>query len=116
MSCASYVPHARARLTSPFTFGGPAVFFGRARLYADCVELSGWQWRGRYRRRIPLDHILQVDVPSEDELLLWLINGRTIRLGIGRALEWKEFLQERPATDATQKPRSRWPPSIFLII
>ena len=84
-----------ARMMSPFTFGGPPLVLARARLYDDRLELSGWQWRGRFRRRIPLDHILQVDVPGDDELLLWLVNGRTIRLGISRAHEWKNVLIEQ---------------------
>lgn len=86
------MPESRARLTSPFTFGGPTLFLARARLYADHVELSGWRLRGRYRRRIPLGHILQVDVPNAEELLLWLANGQTLRLGIPHARAWRDTM------------------------
>lgn len=89
-----------AHLTSPFTFGGPVLWLARARLFADHLELSGWRLRGRYRRRIPLRNILQVDVPRAEELLLWLSNGQSLRLGIPQAHVWKERLESLIAAQA----------------
>lgn len=87
-----------APLTSRFRFLNPALFFPRARLDAAGLLLTGWHWRGRYNRRLPLDRILQADALDDNGLLLWLTNGETIRLRIDRAHQWKErisVLQDR---------------------
>lgn len=82
-------------LTSRFRFSNPALFFPRARLGTAHLDLSGWHLRGRYRRRILLDQILHVDVVGDDGLLLWLVNGETVRLHIERAQRWREAIGAR---------------------
>jgi hypothetical protein len=44
-----------------FRFPGQWFFYGRARLYADRVDLKGWGLRGRYVRSIPLSTIERVE-------------------------------------------------------
>ncbi|HMB93882.1 MAG TPA: hypothetical protein VKP65_23735 [Rhodothermales bacterium] len=83
----------RALLNSSFAFRNPTLFCARARLYADGLELSGWSLRGRYRRCIAAEQILQVDVLGEDGLLLWLSTGETLRLRIREAARWKETIE-----------------------
>lgn len=83
----------RALLSSSFTFRNPALFYARAQLYADRLELSGWSLRGRYRRCIAAEQVLQVDVLSDDGLLLWLSTGETLRLRIREASRWKATIE-----------------------
>ncbi len=86
-----------ATLTSRFRFSNPALLFPRARLGAAHLDLLGWRLRGRYRRRILLDQILHVDVIGNEGLLLWLVNGETVRLHIERARRWREAIEARRA-------------------
>lgn len=83
--------------TGRFRFRHPALLFARVRLYPDRLELTGWHLRGPYRRRIPLRQILQADAMSQDNLLLWLSDGETVRLHLGRAPQWQAAiaLQQR---------------------
>lgn len=75
-------------LVSAFDFQNPSLFRGRARLLADALVLTGWHWRGRYRRRIALDRILHADV-RDDGLILWLFDGETLRLRMREPEQWK---------------------------
>lgn len=71
-----------------FSFEEPTLFFRRLRLYEDRIEMSGWRWSGRYRRMIPLERVLQVDV-ADDRLVLWLTPGSTVRLRVDEPRAWK---------------------------
>ena len=82
-------------LASRFRFSGPLLFCARARLFADRIELTGWHLRGRYRREIALHRILQADVSCEGDLLLWLSDGKTLRLQIPQPRRWKEMIEAR---------------------
>lgn len=87
---------SRSRLvlrTGRFIFRDPTLFFARARLYPDRLELSGWRLRGRYHRAIPIKQVLQVDLLSDDSLAIWLSIGETVRLRIGQASRWKEEIE-----------------------
>lgn len=79
-------------LTDRFSFCHPSLWFPRARLYADRLELTGWRLWRRYRRCISLYHVLQVDATSADRLLLWMANGQTLRLCIDDAQQWQEAI------------------------
>ncbi len=79
--------------TGRFTFRDPTLFFARARLYPDRLELSGWRLRGRYRRSIPIKQVLQVDLLSDDSLMIWLSIGETVRIRIDQAARWKEAIE-----------------------
>ena len=46
------------------------------------MELTGWQGLRQYRRRMPIKHILHVDVEPPDGLILWLHDGETLRLTV----------------------------------
>jgi hypothetical protein len=84
-------------MTSAFDFRNPSLFRGRARLLSDSLLLTGWYWRGRYRRHISLDRILHADVRAE-ELILWLFDGETLRLRIDDPAAWKAALETRMAS------------------
>lgn len=40
--------------TVPCQVPGRSLWFGRAKLFDDVIVLSGWEWTGRYERRIPI--------------------------------------------------------------
>lgn len=86
---------AHEGLSTRFAFDEPTLWFARAHLEADALVLTGWTLTGRYRRRIPLDRIVEVDVPAADCLLLWLTSGRTVRLRLPRAEEWRDAIRVR---------------------
>ncbi len=97
-------------LCSWFAFRDPALLFARATLEDDHLTLTGWTWRGRYRWRIPLRRILHVDARGDDELILWLFDGETLRLRMKHARAWKARLdtqmEEAPSSvSSTANPR-----------
>jgi hypothetical protein len=82
-------------LSTRFSFEEPALWFARARLLDDAIELTGWRLTGRYQRRIPLHTIVEIDVPTSDCLLLWFTTGRTLRLHLAEAARWKQAIEMR---------------------
>lgn len=82
----------RTVLSGSFRFKNPALLYPRMRLYADRLELSGWQVSGRYVRRLSLQQILQADAPTEETLLLWLADGEMLRLEVANALHWRDAI------------------------
>ena len=63
----------------------------RARLYADRMELTGWDLGGRYHRSISLDRIGEAE-PVEDRLLLHLTDGSTLRIEMDSPRQWADAL------------------------
>jgi hypothetical protein len=80
-----------------FQFTQPALWWGRAVLYRDRLELCGWTLRGRYRRAIALMHIRHVDVLATDVAGLWCVGGETLRLRLRDAASWKRRLMRQRA-------------------
>lgn len=68
----------------------------RARLFEDRLELSGWKFFSHYRRTIPLDRIVHVDLKNKKELVLWLVDGEAVRLRISDAEIWQRELSTNP--------------------
>ena len=83
------------RLVSRFAFRDPSLWWARAYLEAEHLVLTGWTWRGRYRRAILLSQILHVDARGEDELVLWLLKGEGVRLRVPQAVRWKAGIEAR---------------------
>lgn len=83
------VPDSPPPLVSRFDFQNPSLLRGRVRLGLDGLTLTGWTWRGRYRRRIAFDRILHVDVRGSNALILWLFDGEALRLRVEQAGQWK---------------------------
>lgn len=81
-----------------FSFKEPTLLRPRIRLFTDALVLEGWQWRGRFCRRVPLADVLQVDVTSNGRLLIWMRSGEAIRLRLSEAWAWKQAIEhEREA-------------------
>ena len=79
-------------LSGSFRFRYPALLHPRMRLYADRLELSGWQLSGRYVRRLSLQQVLQADAPTEETLLIWLADGEMLRLEVTDARQWRDAI------------------------
>lgn len=78
--------------SASFSFHDPSLWLARARLYPRRIDLTGWHLRGRYRRRIPLNRILQADAPGPRRLLLWLSDGEVVRLRLRDAHAWQRAI------------------------
>lgn len=86
---------------------GPALFKARLTLFADRLSLSGWSWRGRYRRDVPLAKIAQVHASAPDHLDVLLSSGARLALTLNEAELWRQaILAHRDVTceSARQDP------------
>lgn len=91
---------------SAFRFMQPTLWWGRAVLYADRVELRGWSLQGRYRRVIALPRIQHIDVLASDGISLWCTDGETLRLRLRDAVRWKrQMLRQRAICEAAAAAR-----------
>ena len=92
-------PIREALFAGRFAFQNPILFCAKARLYRNCLTLSGWRLGGRslrkYRREIPIPQIVQVDVTDKDQLLIWLSSGETLRLKVVDARAWKKEIDKQ---------------------
>jgi hypothetical protein len=74
------------------------LWWGRAALYPDRVCIRGWNWRGRYRRVVPLERIDEVTwwaVTDDVNFLLRLDDGRAVPLQLRRgAGTWNAKLHD----------------------
>lgn len=73
--------------TAAFTLEDRQLFWAKARLYADRLELTGWSFSGRYRRSISLEQIKEAE-PADGHLLLHLTTGSPLRLGMAAPKQW----------------------------
>ncbi len=92
-----------------FASRSPALLFARVTLEDDHLTLTGWTWRGRYRRLIPLDRILHIDARGDDELILWLFDGETLRLRMRHARAWKARLDTQVDETSSSVPSTAHP-------
>lgn len=67
---------------------GRSLWFTRAHLHKDHIELSGWNWRGRFSRSIDLDNIDRFQwwaVLNDVNFLLHLKDGAAVPLQLLRS-------------------------------
>lgn len=80
-------------LSNRFTCAEPRVWLGRIKLFEDHVQLTGWQWAGRFEHRIPLQEIEEaVWQPAQgvSDLVLYLADDTSLVLSLRRAAGlWK---------------------------
>lgn len=89
-----------------FDFAKPHLLLGRVWLSTDHLTLTGWNWKGRYRRCIPLHRLLHVDAEGED-LILWLFDGETLHLRTAQAVAWKAVLSATPDSEIIPKTKDQ---------
>lgn len=87
----------RPVLAGRFAFQQPALLHAKMRLYADRLVLTGWHWRGFYRRCFPIRQILQIDALDDIGLVLWLASGEAVRLRVDHAAQWKTAFETHQA-------------------
>lgn len=90
--------HRIELLRSGFQLPERRLFFGRARLYFDRIELSGWQLNARYVETIPLDAVTTIewrDAGKRTTGVLHLDDGRRIELNLDQGTRWREALDVR---------------------
>ena len=99
MSLFSFRRSAEAVHTSSFRPTDERWFFGKAHLFEDRVEFSGWTWRGRQKRIIALENIAEVrwrsSVHKVDNFVLVLHDEEPFRFWIKGPGLWKFEIESR---------------------
>jgi len=101
-------PSAPPHFSNPFRLLGRQLFFTCARLYGDRLELTGWEWKGRYKRVLPLEAIEDVHWwtgLSDCNLEIRLQDGESLGLWMRGAGQWKYALEEAPEDTVRRAPR-----------
>ena len=83
-------------LSSHFRYAHKRLFFGKARLFADRIELMGWSRSGHHFRCIPLARLVEMDYHSladDSNLTLHLDDGEEIAIRVKEAHRWREFFE-----------------------
>ena len=87
----------KVRLTSRFRYADRRFFYGRARLYADRIRLTGLSWRGLHRRTILLRDLARVSWRADSEgqaNVTFYLHHDVVALWIGGAGLWKYQIDE----------------------
>lgn len=82
-------------LSASFSFRDPMLFRARAKLVRDRLLLTGWHFRGRYSREIPIAQIVHVDAKDGHGLVLWLVDGEVVRIKIDHPEIWRAALSRK---------------------
>ncbi|MFQ5572106.1 MAG: hypothetical protein ACE5G0_20710 [Rhodothermales bacterium] len=110
-------PHNVVLLTSSFKKPDRRLFFTKARLFFDRIELSGWELGKRYVQDIRLDQVERIEWSAEASgVIFYLTEGGQIRLTLPEMERWKRSLEQRlhwsgpgsyPTTSATSSTLRR---------
>ncbi len=91
--------HRTILLKTGFQYEQDRLFFTRARLFPDRIELSGWHPGGQRREVIPLDRVSRVEWQREPShkwnAVLHLEDGSARKLSLQNVEQWKHNLSER---------------------
>ncbi|QXD14204.1 hypothetical protein GQ464_012165 [Rhodocaloribacter litoris] len=91
--------HKIVLLTSSFQYPPRRLLFGRARLYLDRIELTGWHVGEKFHALIPLDEVCRIEWHLEGgagpNAVFHLEDGRVIELVLKQGSLWKHTLEER---------------------
>lgn len=88
--------HHVALIASRFHFAHRRVFAGRARLFGDRIELTGWRLTGRYRRCIALQDIALLESYAHEKkahLTLFLESDEVLILYMKDAFLWRALFE-----------------------
>ncbi len=98
----TYHPHSVVLLTSRFQYPGRRLFFTRARLFFDRIELSGWNLGKKHTHAIPLDAVDKIDWKSDTpDAVVHLTEGEPVALRLSQVDRWKQSLDQRLHWNAT---------------
>ena len=86
-------------LSSRFRHPERRLFFSKARLFPDRIELSGWDLTEKYCQEIRLDTVQRVCWSTEGaeagDVELRLDDGQIVRLTVTQPKRWKRSLEQR---------------------
>jgi hypothetical protein len=89
-------PHQVVLLSSRFINPEHKLFFTRARLYLDRIELSGWLLGKKYEVQIPLQDLDSIDWQTDTSSAVFhLREGQIIRLKLPDLERWKQSVEQR---------------------
>ena len=94
--------HSVLLLSSRFQYSDRRLFFTRARLFFDRIELTGWHLGKKHERSIALDEVTSIewDAPTS-AAILHLTEGESVRLRLSHLDSWKQSLEQRLWWNAT---------------
>lgn len=91
--------HKVVLLTSSFQYPPRRLLFGRARLYLDRIELTGWHVGEKYHQSIPLNEVCRIEWHLEaadgPNVIFHMEDGSSFPLILKQAALWKHTLEER---------------------
>ena len=92
----TYHPHNVLLLSSRFQYPGRRLFFTRARLFFDRIELTGWVLGKKHEREILLDEVASIEWDTTTSAaVLHLHEGEPVRLQFAHLESWKRSLEQR---------------------
>lgn len=108
-------------LSTGFRLPGERLFFRRARLFTDHIELSGWYPRHSYQRSISLTDVKRVEWPPRDaagpnHVRLHLSGAESLVLEFEDADRWRRMLEANLSrrAGATARPAAWAAPELSL--
>jgi hypothetical protein len=88
----------RVLLSGRARFFAPGEIYGRVRLNLDRIVVSGWTWRGRVERTVPLDAVDDVEwwtlTNDGPNLALLTNNGQRFAFWVKSPGVWRFQIQE----------------------
>ena len=102
-------PHKIVLLRSGFQYPEKHLFFARARLFFDRIELTGWHLSERHEEMIPLDAVRSIEWREEAQrttAVLLLDDDRRIELSLCEGHQWKDALALRMSWRKNRPPAS----------
>ena len=89
-------PHQVVLLSSRFSNPEHKLFFTRARLYLDRIELSGWHLGKKYAARILLQDLDAIDWQLDASSVVFHVrDSQSIRLNLPDLERWKQSVEQR---------------------
>jgi len=75
------------------------LLFGRARLFLDRIELTGFRYNDQYQERITLNDVERIEwrmkAHADPNVVFHLTNGNTTAFTLNQIKLWKHTLEHR---------------------
>ena len=98
--------HRIELLSTAFRYPAQRLFFARAHLYFDRIELVGWTLEGRQVRQIQRSQVERIEWDvmargaSNPNVVFHLADGQQIGLRLDEVHRWQDMLEERIGWEA----------------
>ena len=104
-------PHNVLLLSSRFQYPDRRLFFTRARLFFDRIELTGWHLGKKHERAIAIDDVSEIEWDTRSSAaILHLTDGEPVHLRLSHLDSWQYSLEQRlhwNATNYVRRPVSK---------